>query len=84
MKESECAKNDFFAYNKESVTMDFKSQQARFDIQKWYDSIVAGQDCCGTYDFCCKCCKTEKYPCARAAHRYNGKYIRIAIIRRHR
>ena len=74
----------FFAYNKECVTMDFKTQQNQFDVQKWFDSMWAGRDKCGEYDFCCKCSKTEKYPCARAAHRYNNNYIRIAVIRRHR
>ena len=77
-------KRGFFAYNKESAIMDFKTQQEQFDNQKWYDSILAGEDKCGSYDFCVKCCRTEKYPCARAAHRFNNKYIRLAVIRRHR
>ena len=77
-------KRGIFAYNKESATMDFKTQQEQFDNQKWYDSILAGEDKCGSYDFCVKCCRMEKYPCARAAHRFNNKYIRLAVIRRHR
>ena len=64
--------------------MDFKTQQEQFDSKKWYDSLCAGEDMCGKYDFCIKCCKTEKYPCARASHRYNNKYVRLAVIRRHR
>ena len=40
--------------------MDFKMQQEQFDNQKWYDSILAGEDKCGSYDFCVKCCRTEK------------------------
>ena len=64
--------------------MNFKMQQQDFDDRKWYDSILAGEDKCGSYEFCCKCCKTETYPCARAAHRYNSKYIRLGVIRRHR
>ncbi|MBQ7948863.1 MAG: hypothetical protein IJ284_03785 [Clostridia bacterium] len=64
--------------------MDFKNQQQMFDDKKWYDSILAGEDQCGNYDFCVKCCREETYPCARAAHRYNSKYIRLAVIRRHK
>ena len=64
--------------------MDFQTQQKKFDGVKWFDSIRAGDDQCGSYDFCVKCCKTEKYPCARASHRYNNKYVRLAVIRRHR
>ena len=77
-------KNVFFAYNKESVTMDFKNRQEQFDRQKWFDSVLAGEDTCGSYDFCSKCCKTEQYPCARAEHRFNGRYIRLAVVRRRR
>lgn len=64
--------------------MDFKNQQDQFDVVKWHDSILAGEDRCGSYEFCEKCDKTERYPCARAAYRYknDGKYIRIAVIRR--
>lgn len=64
--------------------MDFKTQQDQFDNRKWYDSILAGEDKCGSYEFCVKCRKTEPYPCARAAHRYENGYIRLAVIRRHK
>ena len=64
--------------------MSFKSQQKEFDDIKWYDSVLANQDKCGSYEFCGKCRKDEKYPCARAAHRYNHGYIRLAIIRSHK
>ncbi len=65
--------------------MDYKSQQADFDNKKWYDSVLVGDDRCGTYDFCVKCDKSEEYPCAKAMERFNGKkYIRLAIIRRHK
>ena len=64
--------------------MDFKAQQAEFDIKKWYDSVLAGEDQCGNYDFCIRCNKVEKYPCAKAIARHKGKYIRLAIIRRHK
>ncbi len=60
--------------------MDFKSQQARFDDIKWYDSIVAGCDRCGSYDFCSVCDKTETEPCARATYRYKNGKTRIATI----
>ena len=62
--------------------MNFKTQQDQFDDIKWYDSVLAGEDKCGSYEFCCKCRKTEKYPCARAAYRYSNRYIRIGVIRR--
>ena len=64
--------------------MDFKSRQEQFDKQKWFDSVRAGEDTCGSYDCCSKCCKTEKYPCARAEMRFNGRYIRLAVVRRRR
>ncbi len=62
--------------------MDFQGQQNTFDTVKWYDSIQAGEDRCGTYEFCYKCRKTDEYPCARAAHRHDNGYIRIAVVRR--
>ncbi len=64
--------------------MDFKTMQCQIDDRKWYDSVLAGEDKCGNYDFCVKCSKSDKYPCARAAHRYENKYVRIAVVRRHR
>ena len=60
--------------------MDFKAQQDRFDEIKWYDSIVAGYDRCGTYEFCGRCDKEEENPCAQAAYRYR-RGTRIATIR---
>ena len=60
--------------------MDFRQQQAIFDDVKWYDSIVAGEDRCGTYDFCVECDKGQTYPCARAAFRHQKGYVRIAVI----
>ena len=62
--------------------MDLKAQQAEFDSKKWYDSVLAGEDQCGNYDFCVRCNKMETYPCAKAMQRFNGKYIRLAVIRR--
>lgn len=63
--------------------MNFKRQQDRFDEVKWFDSIRAGMDTCGTYVFCDVCKKDEINPCARAAHRHANGYIRIAVIHRH-
>lgn len=61
--------------------MDFKTEQDKFDRIKWFDSVKEGRDTCGTYEFC-HCCKKEPmYPCARAAHRYQNGYIRIAVLR---
>lgn len=59
--------------------MTLKERQQAFDIQKWYDSILWGEDRCGTYDFCSKCVRDRSYPCARAIMRKEGKYIRIGI-----
>ena len=63
--------------------MNFKKQQEKFDDVKWFDSIQAGSDKCGSYEFCGECRKSEPYPCARAAHRHANGYIRIAVIRRY-
>ena len=62
--------------------MSYKSEQEKFDSVKWYDSIVAGEDRCGTYEFCGKCKKEERYPCARAMLRHSRGVVRIAVIRR--
>ena len=65
--------------------MKLKERQKEFDVIKWYDSVLAGEDKCGSYNFCVKCRKEETYPCARAEHRYNNVgYYRLAVIRRHR
>ena len=64
--------------------MNFQQQQKAFDTVKWYDSIQAGEDKCGTYVFCGKCRKEDECPCARAAYRYDNKFIRIAIVRKSR
>ena len=63
--------------------MDYKQQQDEFDEVKWYDSILAGEDRCGDYEFCGYCRKEEPHPCARARERYSKKYVRIGILRRH-
>lgn len=62
--------------------MKLKEQQNLFDDIKWFDSIEAGRDRCGTYMFCRCCDKSERYPCARAAHRYSSGWIRVAVARR--
>ena len=64
--------------------MDLQAKQIELDNKKWYDSVVADEDQCGKYDFCVRCNKVEKYPCAKAFAKYEGKYIRLAIIRRHK
>lgn len=61
--------------------MDFKAWQKDFDEKKWQDGIIAGNDTCGTYEFCVKCNRTESEPCARAAYRYKNRRVRIATIR---
>ena len=66
--------------------MDYKTQQRVFDDEKWYDSVQAGNDQCGTYAFCGVCDKAEEFPCARAVERFQKanvpkKYVRIATVR---
>lgn len=60
--------------------MDFKRIQDEFDLVKWYDSIVAGEDCCGSYEFCDKCHKDEENPCAHAMQRLEKGYVRVAVV----
>ena len=71
--------NNFIKVDR-SFAMNFKAQQKEFDDVKWYDSIVEGSDRCGTYNFCPKCDKAERYPCARAKARYENGYTRIATV----
>lgn len=63
--------------------MDYRAEQEKFDKMKWYDSIVVGDDRCGSYDFCKNCDKTEEFPCAHAMQKANKKRIRIATLRIH-
>ncbi len=53
--------------------MDFATQQKQFDDVKWYDSIVAGCDLCGSYEFCDACDKALDHPCARAMAKKQGE-----------
>ena len=60
--------------------MTLKEEQRRFDDVKWFDSIEAGKDKCGDYEFCVECNKDLTYPCARAARRFTRGVFRIATI----
>lgn len=62
--------------------MNFKERQKMFDNEKWFDSIVAGEDRCGSYAFCSACDKEDRNPCVRAMDRHEKGYIRIATIYR--
>ena len=63
--------------------MTYEKQQQLFDEVKWFDSINAGADMCGTYAFCGKCKKQLTYPCARAQRKYeNGGAVRVAVVRK--
>lgn len=62
--------------------MNWQEKQKKFDDVKWYDSVIAKQDKCGSYSFCYRCYKEEPYPCARAAERAKRGGVRIATIRR--
>ena len=41
-------------------------KQQELDIQKWNDSLQAGYDTCGTYDYCANCNKELENPCEMA------------------
>ena len=60
--------------------MILSKEQKRFDEIKWFDSIQAGLDKCGEYEFCSECNKALSYPCARAARRYTRGVFRVATI----
>lgn len=62
--------------------MNLKARQEKLDVIKWYDSILWGEDRCGTYEYCAKCNKDEQYPCARAEARFEKKYVRVAQVSR--
>ena len=62
--------------------INFQDRQDVLDKIKWNDSMIAGEDRCGTYIYCGKCHKTEKYPCARAEDRFERGCVRVAIARR--
>ena len=52
--------------------MDYSKKQTELDIQKWIDSETKSYDTCGEYSYCCKCNKTESYPCACAYEKFYG------------
>lgn len=46
--------------------------QHEFDLEKFFASKVANRDLCGSYEFCCYCNKSNKYPCAAAKQKFEG------------
>ena len=48
-------------------------KQRELDIMKWNDSVQRGQDCCGSYEFCADCDKSQDYPCAFAFEKHGEK-----------
>ncbi len=62
--------------------MEMKEFQAQFDKKKWNDSVLWGEDRCGSYEICAFCDKKDEYPCAMADKRFKKKGVRIAIIRK--
>ena len=52
--------------------MDYSKKQTELDIQKWIDSETKSYDTCGEYSYCCKCNKSESYPCACAYEKFYG------------
>ncbi len=53
--------------------MAITKKQMELDEMKWLKSEEAGQDLCGTYDYCAKCDKTKENPCAKAHTAFNKK-----------
>lgn len=45
-------------------------KQKVLDGKKWADSVIAGKDMCGHYEYCCACNKQEENPCENAIKRY--------------
>lgn len=64
--------------------MTLEKQQKYFDDAKWFDSIQAGADRCGSYEFCNSCNKKLSYPCARAAKKSAAGAVRVAVVRKKR
>jgi hypothetical protein len=60
--------------------MTLEQEQSKFDAVKWFDSISAGEDKCGSYEFCGECNKNISSPCARAARRYARGGFRVATL----
>ena len=60
--------------------MTLEREQKIFDDVKWFESVEAGVDKCGSYEFCEVCNKEISYPCARAARRYARNVFRVATI----
>lgn len=48
-------------------------KQRELDMMKWNDSVQRGQDCCGSYEFCADCDKSQDYPCAFAFEKHGEK-----------
>lgn len=60
--------------------MTLQQEQNQFDEIKWLESVEAGEDKCGSYEFCEICNKKVSYPCARAARRFSRGVVRVATI----
>lgn len=62
----------------------YKNEQKKLDEIKWKESMEAGEDKCGTYEYCSVCVKEDEYPCAkakrRAANKASGK-TRVAVLK---
>ena len=54
------------------MDMSTLEKQNEFDKKKWEDSVNAGRDTCGEYDYCAKCNKNHEYPCATAYDAYTS------------
>ena len=46
--------------------MKIEKKQEELDTIKWYKSVALGFDACGSFDYCSKCNKDMKNPCASA------------------
>ena len=57
------------------MDMSTLEKQNEFDKKKWVDSVNAGRDTCGEYEYCSKCNKAHEYPCATAYDNYASTLV---------
>ena len=64
----------------EEGKMTLEREQRIFDDVKWFESVRAKSDLCGSYAFCGACNKNLSYPCARASRLYSREVFRVATV----
>lgn len=54
-------------------------KQEELDKIKWDKSVALGFDACGSFDYCSKCNKDKKNPCANAYSDFFSEELEIMI-----